>query len=103
MRLGFEPAEPESVERFDDGQGPYLYYPAVSHPHKNHETLFRSIAALTGKPNIPGRILLSGQKTANWKRLENILNQTIVLAHAKMAVIIRHDTGRILSAMLKND
>ena len=35
--------------------------------------------------------------------LEYVLNQTIVLAHAKMAIVIGHDTGRILPAMLKND
>ena len=35
--------------------------------------------------------------------LEYILNQAIVLAHAKMAIVIGHNAGRVLPAMLKND
>jgi glycosyltransferase involved in cell wall biosynthesis len=48
---------------------PYLYYPAVSHPHKNHLELFRTLARLRRRGECPYRLVLTGLKTRYWARL----------------------------------
>ena len=46
--------------------GPYLYYPAATWPHKAHATLFRTYAALRGRGAMAERLVLTGQRTALW-------------------------------------
>ncbi len=48
--------------------GDYLYYPAVSHPHKGHEELFDSFAMLADSHGSL-RLVLTGQRTPHWRRL----------------------------------
>ena len=64
--------------------GPYLYYPAVTRPHKNHELLFHSVAALCAEGRFPYRLILTGEKTKHWQKLERLLPRlalTDVVSH----------------------
>jgi glycosyltransferase involved in cell wall biosynthesis len=49
--------------------GGYLYYPAITRPHKNHQALFESIAALKSQGRFDKRLILSGIQTSHWKKL----------------------------------
>jgi glycosyltransferase involved in cell wall biosynthesis len=49
-------------------EGPYLYYPAATWPHKAHATLFRAYAALRGRGAIAERLVLTGQRTTLWEK-----------------------------------
>jgi glycosyltransferase involved in cell wall biosynthesis len=50
-------------------EGPYLYYPAVTNPHKGHDVLIESFAVLV-REGLGHRLVLTGQKTGHWKTLE---------------------------------
>lgn len=70
--LGFEsvksidrPARPVS--------GPYLYFPAASFPHKGHEALIRSFAALKREGLIRHKLVLSGMRNAYWKKIRKCI------------------------------
>jgi glycosyltransferase involved in cell wall biosynthesis len=54
---------------------PYLYYPAATYPHKNHETLLRSYADLRKRGSIDQKLVLTGQRTAHWRRLERLAGE----------------------------
>jgi glycosyltransferase involved in cell wall biosynthesis len=58
--LGHERHDRSGVVPWDGAGGPYLYYPAATLPHKNHETLLRSYAALRRRGAIPHRLVLTG-------------------------------------------
>jgi glycosyltransferase involved in cell wall biosynthesis len=49
---------------------PYLYYPAISLPHKNHAVLFDSIAKLKAMGRFNYDLILSGKQTKHWKTLQ---------------------------------
>lgn len=68
---GYRPiAEPlPNPGEVSGGSEPFLYYPAVSHPHKNHLQLFHSVARLRAAGMFPYRLVLSGEQTSNWARL----------------------------------
>jgi glycosyltransferase involved in cell wall biosynthesis len=66
---------PGSVEPYDRATGPYLLYPAASLPHKNHELLLRSIAALHATDRFPFRLLLTGARTRHWQHLERLVKR----------------------------
>jgi glycosyltransferase involved in cell wall biosynthesis len=48
---------------------PYIYYPAITRPHKNHQALFDSIAALRAQGRFDYQLVLSGIQTPYWKTL----------------------------------
>ena len=59
---GFEPelliditAEDELRERYALGDGPVLVYPAVTHPHKNHQFLLDLLATTLDRPRSAAR------------------------------------------------
>lgn len=63
---------------------PYLFYPAISHPHKNHLQLFRAVARLRDAELFPYRLVLSGERTGYWKQLQREvrrLNLESVVVH----------------------
>lgn len=60
------PAPGAGGERTRLVDGPYLYYPAATWPHKAHATLFRTYAALRGRGAMAERLVLTGQRTALW-------------------------------------
>jgi glycosyltransferase involved in cell wall biosynthesis len=47
----------------------YLYYPAYSHPHKNHLLLLRTYAALRARGALSTRLVLTGGRTGYWKTI----------------------------------
>ncbi|MBI5506470.1 MAG: glycosyltransferase family 4 protein [Deltaproteobacteria bacterium] len=54
---------------------PYLYYPAVTRPHKDHATLLRSFAELVREAALPHRLVLSGERTAHWRELLGLIRR----------------------------
>jgi glycosyltransferase involved in cell wall biosynthesis len=63
---------PASIVARDDLPAPYLYYPAATLPHKNHDVLFRSIAELRAAGAFPFHLVLTGAKTPHWRRLRRL-------------------------------
>ena len=82
---GIEPTHAESLPHdslpraiASGGPGrarPYLYYPAISLPHKNHAVLFESIAKLAAAGRFDYELILSGKQTKHWKTLERQLQR----------------------------
>jgi len=73
IRLGYTPRGSGRVEPYRHPGGPYLYYPAFSHSHKNHEALLRSYAALLRRGAVRQRLLFTGGKTPYWKRIDRLI------------------------------
>ncbi|MBS0263156.1 MAG: glycosyltransferase family 4 protein, partial [Planctomycetes bacterium] len=67
---GIRQLSPDKITPSDLVSGPYLYYPAVTLPHKNHQLLFRSIARLRDQGRFPYRLVLTGAKSKHWPQLE---------------------------------
>lgn len=70
--LGHRLRDRGAVEPWRGAGGPYLYYPAATLPHKGHETLFRTYAALRRRGAIPQRLVLTGIVTPHWKALARL-------------------------------
>ncbi len=49
--------------------GPFLYYPAVTHPYKGHEELLEAFSYLV-MARVPLRLVFTGQRTRYWRKLE---------------------------------
>lgn len=56
------------------GRG-FLYYPAATHPHKNHITLIQTLAKLKAAGRWGGRLILSGVQTQYWKKIQHVIAQ----------------------------
>jgi glycosyltransferase involved in cell wall biosynthesis len=52
-----------------DGGLAYIYYPAITHPHKNHLQLLRTVALLRQRGEFPYRLVLSGERTRHWREV----------------------------------
>lgn len=64
----FPPPEPELVERNRRQHGDYLYYPANTWPHKDHQTLIEAMAILTrSRPHL--RLVLTGSADNHHSRI----------------------------------
>ena len=57
----------------------FLFYPAVTWPHKNHELLLRGLALIKQRSGEPMHIVLTGKATAERSRLERMADQLGVL------------------------
>jgi glycosyltransferase involved in cell wall biosynthesis len=55
--------------------GKYLYYPAITRPHKNHHVLLKSIAALRDRGAFDYQLVLSGIQTGHWKTLCRLIRR----------------------------
>jgi glycosyltransferase involved in cell wall biosynthesis len=55
--------------------GPFLYYPASTHPHKNHATLLTTLAELRRRGTLEYRLVLSGVRTKHWPQLARQIQQ----------------------------
>ena len=66
---GWEPARDVSVDTDFETSDPYLYYPAITRPHKNHHVLLESIAALRSRGCFTYQLVLSGIQTSHWQTL----------------------------------
>lgn len=64
--LGTSPLDVSGISPYPGLESPYLYYPAATHPHKNHATLLETYAALRRTGRIPHRLVLSGLQTRLW-------------------------------------
>ena len=67
-RLGSRPV-PAPSKPIAEVTGKYLYYPAITRPHKNHHVLLESIAALRSQGRFDDQLVLSGIQTPHWKTL----------------------------------
>jgi glycosyltransferase involved in cell wall biosynthesis len=63
---------PAGLEPLPSAVPPYLYYPAATYPHKDHATLFRSYAALRKQGAIADRLVLTGERTREWRGLARL-------------------------------
>jgi glycosyltransferase involved in cell wall biosynthesis len=70
--LGYTPVDVAKVTPYDGVGRSYLYYPAATYPHKNHEALLRSYAELRRSGAIAHALVLTGERTPLWKRLRKL-------------------------------
>lgn len=61
--------------------GPYLYFPAATFAHKNHELLFQTYAALRRLGAVQAKLVLTGQRTRRWAGLEQLARQLGIAEH----------------------
>jgi len=73
--LGFAKSDARSVKPTELVAGPYLYYPAITHPYKNHALLLRTYAALRKSGRLPEKLVLTGARTKAWKDLERLARE----------------------------
>jgi len=73
--LGFRRSDAQSVKPTELVRGPYVYYPAVTHPFKNHALLFRTYAALKKSGRLSEKLVLTGAKTPAWRDLERLARE----------------------------
>jgi glycosyltransferase involved in cell wall biosynthesis len=72
---GFEADPAGACDADPEIGGMYLYYPAITRPHKNHQALFESIAALRAEGRFDHRLILSGIQTPYWKTLQQQIHR----------------------------
>jgi glycosyltransferase involved in cell wall biosynthesis len=72
--LGYE-QRGTTVTPTDRVQGPYLYYPAATFPHKDHATLIRSYATLRRRGDLTEKLVFTGMKTPTWPGLEGLARE----------------------------
>jgi glycosyltransferase involved in cell wall biosynthesis len=75
--LGVAMPDPASVTAYDGIGAPYLYYPAATFVHKDHETLMRTFAALRREraEGFRYKLVLSGQQTSQWAALQQLASE----------------------------
>lgn len=71
VRAGVPPPRDRAATPKPPVDGAYLYYPAVTNPHKGHDDLLRAFAAL-GDEHRALRLVLTGQRTSHWTGLEEL-------------------------------
>jgi glycosyltransferase involved in cell wall biosynthesis len=81
---GYELAPTAVSGAAPDVGGRYIYYPAVTRPHKNHRTLFESIAALKSQGRFDYQLVLSGIQTSYWNTLRKDIQRL------KLAGTVQH-------------
>jgi glycosyltransferase involved in cell wall biosynthesis len=74
IHLGYDPSAAADSDASLVPDEPYLYYPAVSYPHKGHARLFKSFALLKRSGKLCQKLVLSGARNRYWKRLEQIIH-----------------------------
>jgi glycosyltransferase involved in cell wall biosynthesis len=73
--LGFEGPTLADTAAWAPTGRPFLYFPAVTRPHKNHIQLFETLATLWQRdPGVP-ELVLSGQKTPYWEVLRKAIER----------------------------
>lgn len=66
---GMRPSPLVPVTPWRGAGAPYLLYPAATWPHKDHQTLFRTYAALRRSGRLVEKLVLTGRQTSHWKPL----------------------------------
>jgi glycosyltransferase involved in cell wall biosynthesis len=82
---GWEASDAGPVEADPELSGKYLYYPAITRPHKNHHVLLESIAALRSQGRFDSQLILSGIQTPHWKTLRKQIHRL------KLDETVRHE------------
>ncbi|MEN6556634.1 MAG: glycosyltransferase, partial [Thermoguttaceae bacterium] len=72
---GWEPCPIEDCETGELPDRPYVYFPAITRPHKNHRTLLESIALLKAQGRFDDQLVLSGIQTPYWKELQRQIHR----------------------------
>jgi glycosyltransferase involved in cell wall biosynthesis len=72
---GWEPPHRGPIDADAEPAGSYLYYPAITRPHKNHHVLLESIATLKSRGCFDKRLILSGIQTAHWRALRRQIHR----------------------------
>jgi len=77
---GFAPASVAQAATANDAAaclpaGPFLYYPASTHPHKNHAVLLTTLAELRRRGELEYQLVLSGVRTRHWPQLARRIEQ----------------------------
>ncbi|MFW6155130.1 MAG: glycosyltransferase family 4 protein [Planctomycetota bacterium] len=60
--------DPQGVRPWNPVGRPFLFYPAATWPHKNHEALLQALATLRREGG-EYALVLAGQRTGRWKRI----------------------------------
>jgi glycosyltransferase involved in cell wall biosynthesis len=71
--LGSETTERADAPPWEGPGAAYLYYPAATYLHKNHETLLRTYATLRRSGRVGEKLVFTGQQTSHWRKLERIV------------------------------
>ena len=75
---------------------PYLYYPAASYPHKGHDVLMRTFAALQARGLDRHRLVFTGQKTSHWAKLQRLARELRLDAKViHLGFVSPHEVNRI--------
>lgn len=79
--LGFDRSEQAMGPAWNPVDRPFVYYPAVTIPHKNHLVLLESLATLRQQdPDFP-HLVLTGQHTPYWRTIERRAEELGIEAH----------------------
>jgi glycosyltransferase involved in cell wall biosynthesis len=57
----------------DELPRPFLYYPAATFPHKNHQVLLRTYAQLRRAGGFPYKLVLTGKQTNHWPAIAKLI------------------------------
>jgi glycosyltransferase involved in cell wall biosynthesis len=94
---GLRELDPAAIEPPAGLPPRYLYYPASTLPHKNHDQLLDAIAGLRRAGRFPWKMVLSGEQTKHWGRLRRLISR------ARLDDVILHlgyvDYGTVLRVM----
>ena len=72
---GLTKIETALIRPSDKVQGPYLYYPAATFPHKGHDVLLKTFAALRSREGFNYKLVLTGLKTPHWNALLKLIGR----------------------------
>jgi len=78
IHLGYDPIDISGLPAVPPVDFPYLYYPAVSYPHKGHAQLFKTFARLTRSGQLTQKLVLSGGRNEYWKILDKIIQDEAI-------------------------
>lgn len=73
IHFGYDPKESPVESSVTALDYPYLYYPAVTYPHKGHAQLIRTFAQLKRSGRIKQKLVFSGIQSSYWRTLNSII------------------------------
>lgn len=78
---GFETPGQVDATPWSPVELPFIYYPAVARPHKNHLTLIESLAVLHQRDSNTPHLVLSGQQTPYWGTIRRRIDELGLTDH----------------------
>jgi glycosyltransferase involved in cell wall biosynthesis len=73
IHLGYDPKESPVESSVTTPDFPYLYYPAVTYPHKGHAQLIRTFAQLKRSGKMEQKLIFSGIQSSYWRILKKMI------------------------------